>query len=399
MFGNFLIGLREGLEAALVVSLLIAYLVRTDNKKAIRPLWFGVGIAISMSIGLAAMLTFTSTTLLQSFESREAFGGIMSLIAVAFVTWMIFWMKKMGMHLKSELESKMHDALTGGVVGIALCAFISVSREGVETSLFFWSSLQSTRDSVGGGSLVPLWGFLIGIATAIALAMALYRRLLKINLGKFFTRTGMLLIFVAGGIAAYAFHDLQEAGIIPGINNVAFDASVVLDPNSIHGALFRGIIPISPQPTWLEISVFVIYIGVVLTLYIAPTRFIPFMKRTAPVAASLLALMVLVVSLSACSAKEEASSTLKVISNKSVCAVTNPESVKPGTVKLSVENKDSKVTEVYVLKGDSIVDELEDIPAAQTRARTIELEEGTYTVRCKPGMKGDGIDTDFTISK
>lgn len=393
MFGNFLIGLREGLEAALVVSLLIAYLVRIGNRKALKPLWIGVSIAIGMSVGLAAMLTFTSTTLLQSFESREAFGGIMSLIAVGFVTWMIFWMKKMGRHLKHDLESKMEHAIAAGSGAIAACAFICVSREGVETSLFFWSSLESARDSATSGSRIALWGFLIGIATAIAISMALYRQLLKINLGKFFTRTGMLLIFVAAGIAAYAFHDLQESGLVPGINNVAFDATSVLDPNSIHGALFRGIIPISPQPTWLEISVFIAYIGVVLPLYISKPKTKAVAKKAAPIAASAL---VLILALSGCSAKEKADSVLKVTSDAKECTFDDTET-KTGKTALEVTNKDSKVTEVYVLKGDKIIDELEDVPPSQTRSRTIELEAGTYTIRCKPGMKGDGIDTEVAV--
>ncbi|MFN8015939.1 MAG: iron uptake transporter permease EfeU [Acidimicrobiia bacterium] len=395
MFGNFLIGLREGLEASLVVSLLIAYLKRIHDNKALKPLWIGVGLAIAMSIGLAALLTFTSTSLLQSFESREAFGGIMSLIAVGFVTWMIFWMKKMGRHLKDLLEEKMHEAVVAGTFAITACAFVSVSREGVETSLFFWSSLQSTRDSVDNNSLVPLWGFLIGITAAVAISIALYKKLLKINLGKFFTRTGLLLIFVAAGIAAYAFHDLQEAGIIPGINNISFDATSVLDPNSIHGAIFRGIIPISPQPTWLEIAIFLAYIGVVMSLYISKRNPLSIIKKAAPVATLI---VVSVIALSACSSEKKAESTLEVTSNKNSCTYVKGDA-KAGNVELKVSNKDSKVTEVYVLKNNKIVDEIEDIPSGQTRSAVITFEEGKYTIKCKPGMKGDGITTDVEITK
>lgn len=392
MFGNFLIGLREGLEAALVVSLLIAYLVRTDNKKALKPLWLGVGIGVGLSIALAAMLTFTSTSILQSFESREAFGGIMSLIAVGFVTWMIFWMKRMGRHLKDDLESKMQSALAGGTVAIVLCAFMSVSREGVETSLFFWSSLNSVRES-SGSSMTPLWGFLIGIATAVGIAVALYRRLLHINLGKFFARTGMLLVFVAAGIAAYAFHDLQEAGLIGGINNVAFDATSVLNPNSIHGALFRGVIPISPQPTWLEISVFTIYLGVVMFFYLND-KAANSLKKILPVSALVL---VVTISLGACSSKKY-DSTLAVTSDAKKCEVTSSP-IKPGKVELKVTNDDSKVTEVYVLQNEKIIDELEDVGPGQTRSSSIELEEGSFSVKCKPGMKGDGIKDNFEVKK
>lgn len=398
MFGNFLIGLREGLEASLVVSLLIAYLVRTNNKKALRPLWVGVAMAISLSIGLAAMLTFTSTSLLQSFESREIFGGVMSLIAVGFVTWMIFWMKKMGINLRCELETKMQDALVGGALTIAACAFISVSREGVETSLFFWSSLQSTRDSIGSNSYTPLWGFLIGIVTAVVLAIALYKQLLKINLGKFFTNTGMLLIFVAGGILAYAFHDLQEGGLIPGINSVAFDATSVLDPNSIHGALFRGIIPISPQPTWLEISVFIIYIGVVLSLYIAQPKMKTILKRSAPVAPIAAMVIVLALTLTGCSSKESSSSKLIVTSDSKSCTFDDSKTT-AGDVEMSVYNKDSKVTEVYILKDGIGIAELENVGPSQTRKRMVDLEPGDYTILCKPGMKGKGIGADITVKK
>ena len=143
VLGNYLIGLREGLEAALVVSILVAYLVRVGRRDKLVLVGAGVGAAIALSVAFGAALTYTSTTLLQTGDSQETFGGTASLVAVALVTAMIFWMRKTARHLKTDLDNRLDTALKVGGIAVALTAFVAVGREGLETALFFWSAVQA----------------------------------------------------------------------------------------------------------------------------------------------------------------------------------------------------------------------------------------------------------------
>ena len=265
MLANYLIGLREGLEATLVVSILIAYLVKTGHRDRLRPIWFGVSAAIALSLAFGALLTFTSRNL--SFEAQERFGGLMSILAVCFVTWMIFWMRRTARFLKTELQDKVDAALLMGAFALALTAFIAVAREGLETSLFLWAAAQSADNG-----LTPIIGATLGIATAVALGYLLYNRAITINLATFFTWTGAGLIIVAGGVFAYGIHDLQEAGDLPGLNNLAFDVSAQVPPDSWYGTLLKGIFNFSPATTWLEAAAWLLYVVPVMYLFLRPSR-------------------------------------------------------------------------------------------------------------------------------
>jgi len=265
VLGNALIGLREGLEAALVVSILVAFLVRTDRRSELPKVWLGVGIAIAISIGVTLALALAQQQL--TFEAQEAFGGILSIIAVAFVTWMIFWMRRAARSISAELRGKLEGALAMGPVAVVVMAALAVGREGLETALFFFTAAQAA-----GETTRPLIGFLIGITIAIALAYLIYRGAISLNLGRFFTITGVLLIFVAAGILAYGMHDLQEAGIVPGLTTLAFDVSTAVPPDSWYGTLLKGIFNFSPQTTVAEAIVWVAYVAVVLPLFLRPQR-------------------------------------------------------------------------------------------------------------------------------
>jgi high-affinity iron transporter len=265
VLGNFLIGLREGLEAALVVSILVAFLVRTDRRHVLPKVWFGVAIAVAISVGVTLVLALTQQAL--TFEAQEALGGSLSIIAVGFVTWMIFWMRRTARTISADLRGKLEDAIKMGSTAVVLMAALAVGREGLETALFFFTAAQAA-----GETSRPLIGFLLGIAVAIVLAYLLYRGAVKINLGRFFMITGALLIFVAAGILAYGVHDLQEAGILPGLNSLAFDVSAAVPPDSWYGVLLKGVFNFSPQTTWLEALVWTVYVAVVLTLFLRPQR-------------------------------------------------------------------------------------------------------------------------------
>ncbi|MFJ1535102.1 iron uptake transporter permease EfeU [Streptomyces mirabilis] len=267
MFGNYLIGLREGLEASLVVCILIAYLVKTGRKDALKPIWMGIGVAIALALGFGCALEFGSQEL--TFEAQEALGGSLSIVAVGLVTWMVFWMRRTARHLKSELHGRLDAALAMGTGALVATAFLAVGREGLETALFVWASVHAASD----GTPRPLIGVALGLATAVFLGWLFYRGALKINLARFFTWTGGMLVVVAAGVLAYGVHDLQEADWIPGLRNLAFDISGTIPPDSWYGTLLKGVLNFQPDPTVLQVTVWALYLIPTLAIFLAPVGF------------------------------------------------------------------------------------------------------------------------------
>lgn len=265
MFGNYLIGLREGLEASLVVCILVAYLVKTDRKDKLPPVWIGVGAAIALSLGFGAALQFGSQEL--TFQAQEALGGSLSIIAVGLVTWMVFWMRRTARHLKAELHGKLDAAIAMGTGALVVTAFLAVGREGLETSLFIWTAVQATDDGFR-----PVVGAGLGLLTAVVLGWLFYRGALRINLAKFFTWTGAMLVVVAAGVLAYGFHDLQEAGWLPGLNSRAFDISEQIPVDSWYGTLLKGVFNFQPDPTWLQVAVWALYLVPTMLLFLTPGK-------------------------------------------------------------------------------------------------------------------------------
>ena len=263
---NALIGLREGLEAALVVVILVAFLVKTDRRWALRYVWLGVAVAVALSVALGALLTYGTKQL--TFEAQELIGGLASIIAVVFVTFMVFWMRTAARTISGELKGKLDKALDLGPFAIALVAFLGVGREGLETAIFFYA----TTEAAGQGNNQPLIGWVIGLGSAVLLGWLIYRGAVQINLGKFFRYTGILLILVAAGILSYGIHDLQEAQFLPGLNTLAFDVSATVDPSSWYATLLKGIFNFTPATTVLQAVAWVLYVGIVLTLFLRPVK-------------------------------------------------------------------------------------------------------------------------------
>ncbi len=264
MLANFLIGLREGLEAALVVGILVAYLVKTDRRELLPRVWAGVAAAVAISVVFGAILTFGPRGL--SFEAQEIIGGTLSLVAVAFVTWMIFWMSRQARHLKGELETRIDRAAAGGASLVAL-ALLAVGREGLETALFLWAATQAT-----GATTAPLLGALAGLAVAVLLGVLVYRGALRLDLRRFFTWTGAFLVVVAAGVLSYGIHDLQEGGVLPGLDNLAFDVSATIAPDSWYATVLKGTVNFTPTTTWLQLVCWFAYLIPVLTLFLLGVR-------------------------------------------------------------------------------------------------------------------------------
>jgi high-affinity iron transporter len=268
VFASYLIGLREGLEATLVVSILVAFLVKSDRRERLPMVWAGVGVAVLLSVGFGALLTFTAAHL--ATQQQEMFDAVTSLAATVFVTFMIFWMRTAARKMSGELREKMGAALELGATAVVVVAFLSVAREGLETALLWFAAVQGATSSAS-----PLIGITLGLLTSVALGWGLYRSALRINLTKFFTWTGLLLVLVAAGIFKYGVHDLQESGLVPGLNTHAFDISGVLDPSAWYSTLLSGMFNITPQPSVLEAVAWVVYLVPVLILFLRPAAKTP----------------------------------------------------------------------------------------------------------------------------
>jgi high-affinity iron transporter len=261
MLANYLIGLREGLEATLVVVILVAYLVKSDRRNLLARIWGGVAIAVGVSLAFGALLTFGPRGL--SFEAQEAIGGTLSIVAVGFVTWMVMWMARSARSLSGDLKGQVdRAAAAGGAASLVLVAMLAVGREGLETALFLWAATQAADSTTG-----PLVGAALGLGTAVVLGYLFYKGAVKINLSKFFTWTGAILILVAAGVLGYGIHDLQEAGILPGLNSLAFDVSNAIPPGSWLGTILKGTFNFSPATTWLQAVAWVVYVAVTMTLF------------------------------------------------------------------------------------------------------------------------------------
>lgn len=269
MLSNYLIGLREGLEAALVVSILLVYLVRTDRKSLVKWVHLGVLSAVAVSVLVALILETISADLEATVE--PAFAGTVSFIAVAFVTWMIFWMRRSAKTISSDLRSQLDNAaLSGGHIAVAAMAFVAVVREGFETAIFFWAAAEAS-----GNALASMLGLVLGLTTAIALGWAIYRSSASINLPKFFRVTGLLLIFVAAGVLSYGIHEFQEIGWLPGDDNVMLDLSGVLVEGSVLQTLAAGLLNLKSTTTALQVLAWLTYSILVLFLFLRPVSGAP----------------------------------------------------------------------------------------------------------------------------
>jgi high-affinity iron transporter len=269
LLGNYLIGLREGLEASLVVSILIAYLMKSGNRQALTPVWGGVGAAVLLAIGFGIALSVASGEM--QFKTQETFGGFLSIIAVGLVTWMVFWMRRTARFMKAELEGKLEGALSMGAGALFFVAFLAVGREGLETALFLWTNISNADNSTE-----PIIGAVLGLLTAVLLGYLLYRGGLKLNLKKFFTITGVALIIVAAGVFGYGFHDLQEAGILPGLRTLAFEPSSWVSGMGTPGrwlqTALQGVFNLTPQVTVAQAVAWTAYLVPVMLLFLRPAK-------------------------------------------------------------------------------------------------------------------------------
>ena len=269
---GLLTGLREGVEAALIVSIVLAYLVRTGNARHVGRIWLGSGaaIALSLGIGIALFLTIGGMTA----PAEQYFEGSAMLLAAGVVTWMLFWMRRTSANIRGELHSGVDRALTeGSLWGLSVLAFTAVIREGIETSLFLLGQVTAAGEAEAGAAST-LVGALVGIAIAVALGYGFYRGARVLNLATFFRWTGVGLIFIAAGLVSHAMHEFIEAGLVSFGTATAFDISSVLphspDGGSLVGQLLRAVFGYSAAPEWTTLVAWLTYLAGVLFLYTRP---------------------------------------------------------------------------------------------------------------------------------
>ncbi|MET1233021.1 MAG: iron uptake transporter permease EfeU [Candidatus Limnocylindrales bacterium] len=262
---GLLIGLREGVEAALIVAIILAYLARTGNARYFGRIWLGVGLAVVLSLGVGVGLFLTIGGLEEPYE--QIFEGLAMLLAAAVVTWMLFWMRRQAASIKGDLQAAVDRALTsGGAWALSFLAFTAVIREGVETALF----LTGAATSAEAGATGLLIGALVGLVLAVFIGYGFYRGAQLINLRTFFRWTGIALIFIAAGLLSHAVHEFVEVGVITFGTATAFDISSILSHEEGIGQFLRAIVGYTSQPEWVTLIVWAVYVVTVLYLYLRP---------------------------------------------------------------------------------------------------------------------------------
>jgi high-affinity iron transporter len=273
MVPAFLLMIREGLEASLIVGILAAYLVRIGRRDALPRVWAGVLAALGLSIVVGLLIVLTIGNL--PGVVQETTEGLAGLLAVAVLTWMLFWMRRQGRALKGELEHDVDVALTAGsTAALVGLAFVAVAREGLETVLFFVAVISSA-----GAGLPTFVGALVGLAIAVGIGGAIFLGGIRVNLRRFFTVTGTVLIFVAAGLVAFSIHEFGEGGLIAN-SGTAFNFGGVLPETDALGSLLAGLFGYRSKPTPLELIGYLAYLIPVLALFVADGR-VPFRRQPA----------------------------------------------------------------------------------------------------------------------
>ncbi|MDX6627124.1 MAG: high-affinity iron transporter [Solirubrobacterales bacterium] len=267
MIPTFVITLREGVEASLIVGIIAAFLVKEGRRDALRQMWIGVGIAIVLCTAVGVGLDLIGEQLPQ--REQEGLETVIGVIAVATISYMIIWMTRHSREIKSELEGEAASALaTGSTIALVGMAFLAVLREGFETSVFLLAAFQDASDTAAAGA-----GATLGLLAAVLIGLGLYRGGVRINLSRFFRVTGLILVFVAAGLLASAAHTAHEAGWINSMQSQAIDLTWLVAPGTISGSLLTGMLGLQPQPAVIEVIVYVAY-ALPMALYVLwPDRF------------------------------------------------------------------------------------------------------------------------------
>lgn len=393
---NLLIGLREGLEAGLVVSILLAALRKTapdGGRVPAAPVWLGVLGAVMVAGSFAAVLTFSAGEL--PSRAQEAVAGLLSVLAVGLVTGMVFWMRRAAAGLSAQLRGEVQRAAAIGAGALTVTAFLATGREGLETTLFLWTAVRAS-----GSTVAPLAGAGAGLAAAAALCWLLYRRAIRLNVGVFFSRTAVALIVIAAGVLAAGLGDLQDAGLLPGLHWVAFDLTAHADPNSWWVSVITGATELAPKMTVLQVAAWLAYLGAVIPLFlragqaparkpttISPNASAPGWARLAARRPWLVAGVLVVVPAVAASAviaalPADTATAAAVTVTRTGCAE-DWTAARVGPQTFTVINRSGKAGEITLVNAEGgVVGEIETLGPATSAPLTATLTPGSYAFKC-----------------
>jgi high-affinity iron transporter len=262
---TFVIGLREGLEAALIVGIIAAFLGQQGRKNALRQVWIGTTAAVAICIGVAIALQVISSDLPQ--RQQEGLETVVGALAIGMVTYMVVFMRKHARSMKKDLQGAAASALAqGSSRALVIMAFLAVLREGFETAVFLLATFQASGDASTS------WlGAVLGIALATAIGYGIYKGGVKLNLARFFRATGLVLVVVAAGLVMTAFHTANEAGWLTVGQAQAFDLSWLVRPGTPVSSLLTGVLGIQPFPAWIEVIAWLAYLVPMLLLVAWPS--------------------------------------------------------------------------------------------------------------------------------
>jgi high-affinity iron transporter len=271
---TLVIGLREGVEASLIVGIIAAFLVKEGRSDALRQMWMGVAVAVALCVAAAVTLRVVGQDLPQ--REQEGLETVIGLAAVSAVTYMIIWMRRHARTIRSALEGSAAEALlAGSTLALVAMAFLAVLREGLETSVFLLAAFQDATDTTAAGA-----GAVIGILAAVGIGIGLYRGGVRINLARFFRVTGLVLVFVAAGLLATSLHTAHEAGWFNQLQSQAIDLSWLVQPGTISGSLLTGMLGLQPEPTVGEALVYLLY-AIPMAIYVLWPDRLRLRRRTA----------------------------------------------------------------------------------------------------------------------
>jgi FTR1 family protein len=387
MLPTFVIGLREGVEAALIVSIIATFLRQEGRTDALRWVWAGVIAAAAICLAVGILLDVIDQELPQ--RQQEGLETVIGAIAVGIVTFMVVWMRRHAAGLAGHLRESTASALKeGSVKALVGMAFFAVFREGLETAVFLLAVFQSSEDPGSAGA-----GAILGLLAAIAIGFALYRGGIKLNLQRFFRLTGLVLALVAAGLVASTLHTAHEAGWINFGQGQALDLTWLVVPGTWTAALLTGMLGLQPTPTTIEVVGYLVYAIPAVIYILMPARKKPSKERSmknAAVAAIVVTSAALL--LAACGAddnKSAGAAGTKQVAVKLTDAGCEPASLKlnAGPTEFKVTNGGTgRVSEFEVLSGSRIVGEKENLVAGLSGSFTINLKPGQYSMSC-PGGK------------
>jgi FTR1 family protein len=386
MLPTFVIGLREGVEAALIVGIIATFLRQEGHSEALRPMWIGVVSAVAICVAVGVGLELLDQELPQ--RQQEGLETVVGMAAVGIVTFMIVWMRRHARDLSGQLRRSAGDALAAGsTAALVAMAFFAVIREGLETVVFLLAVFQNAADPTSAGA-----GALLGLACAVAIGALIYRGGIRLNLARFFRVTGVVLVLVAAGLVASALHTAHEAGWLTAGQGQAMDLTWLVVPGSWTSALLTGMLGWQPQPTYAEVIGYFAYLVPAAVYVLWPARGKrPARARVARTAGTMALLALAVLGLAACGSSgssDKGGGGARQVALKLTDAGCSPSTLKldAGRTTFKVTNAGTgKVSELEVLSGSRILGEKENLVAGLSGSFTLTLQPGQYTLSCPGG--------------